>query len=153
MLSENIISTKSYACGSGLRVKNVDLMPGFHIIARSLEIVYGRSGRLYGNSNGKLRGDRDRPDRTPLYPTDRDDRVNFMCDHMETSPGDSSDWKDRNVSQYVLFRDQNSLFSLTLSEWRWAAIISTPPCLWQKSKNMNVYTINFARITKISSYG
>ena len=56
---------------------------GFLIIApivslRSLEIVYGRSGRLYGNCNGKLRGDRsdrgdrDRPGRTLLYPGDRD---------------------------------------------------------------------------------
>lgn len=123
---------------------------------RSLEIAYGR---LYGNSNGKLRGDRgdrgdrDRPDRTLLYPGDRDDRVKFVCDHMETTPGDSSDWEDRNVSQYALFRDQNSLFSLTLSKWRRAAIISTPPYLWKKSKNMNVYTINFVRITKISPYG
>ena len=54
--------------------------------------MYGRSGRLYGNSNGKLRGDRgdrDRPDGTLLYPGDR---VKFMSDHMETTPGDSSAW-------------------------------------------------------------
>ena len=62
--------------------------------------MYRRSKRLYGNSNGKLRDDRDRPDRTLLYPGDRDDRdrpdrtllypgdrddrVKFTCDHMET---------------------------------------------------------------------
>ena len=57
---------------------------------RSLETVYRRSKRLYGNSDGKLRDDRgdrddrDRPDRTLLYPGDRDDRVKFTCDHMET---------------------------------------------------------------------
>ena len=75
-------------------------------------------------------------ERTLLYPDDRDDRVKFMCDHMETTPGDSSDWEDRNVSQYVLFRDQNFLFSLTLSKWRRAEIISVPPYSWKKSKNM-----------------
>ena len=37
----------------------------------------------------------DRCDRTLLYPGDR---VKFMCDHMETTPGDSSDWEDRNLS-------------------------------------------------------
>ena len=55
--------------------------------------MYRRSKRLYGNSDGKLRDDRgdrgdrddrDRPDRTLLYPGDRDDRVKFTCDHMET---------------------------------------------------------------------
>ena len=52
--------------------------------------MYRRSKRLYGNSDGKLRddrGDRDdpnRPDRTLLYPGDRDDGVKFTCDHMET---------------------------------------------------------------------
>ena len=121
--------------------------------------MYRRSKRLYGNSDGKLRDDRgdrddrDRPDRTLLYPGDRDDRVKFTCDHMETTPGDSNDWEDRNVSRYALFRDQKSLLSLTLSKWRRVAIVSTPAYLWKKSKNMNVYTINFVRITKISSYG
>ena len=99
------------------------------------------------------RGDRDRPDRPLLYPGDRDDRVKFMCDHIETTPGDSSDWDDRNVSHYALFPDQNSLLSLTLSKYRRAAVILTPPYLWKKSKNMNAYTINFAWIAKISSYG
>ena len=33
---------------------------------------------------------------------------------METTPGDLSDWEDRNVSHYALFRVQNSLLSLTL---------------------------------------
>ena len=54
--------------------------------------MYGRSGRLYGNSNGKLRGDRghrDRPDGTLLCPGDQ---VKFRADHMETTPGDSSAW-------------------------------------------------------------
>ena len=52
--------------------------------------MYRRSKRLYGNSDGKLRDDRgdrddrDRPVRTLLYPGDRDDRVKFTCDHMET---------------------------------------------------------------------
>ena len=52
--------------------------------------MYRQSKRLYGNSDGKLRDDRgdrddrDRPDRTLLYPGDRDDRVKFTCDHMET---------------------------------------------------------------------
>ena len=52
--------------------------------------MYRRSKRLYGNSDGKLRDDRgdrddrDRPDRTLLYPGDRDDRVKFTYDHMET---------------------------------------------------------------------
>ena len=76
-----------------------------------------------------------------------------MCDHMETTTGDSSNWEDKNVSDYALFHDQNSLLSLTLSKWHQPAIILTPPYLWKKSKNMNAYTINFARITKISSYG
>ena len=30
------------------------------------------------------RDDRERPVRTLLYPGDRDDRVKFTCDHMET---------------------------------------------------------------------
>ena len=47
-------------------------------------------GVVVGNSDGKLRDDRgdrddrDRPDRTLLYPGDRDDRVKFTCDPMET---------------------------------------------------------------------
>ena len=61
---------------------------------------------------------------------------------METTPGDSSDWEDRNVAHYALFGDQNSLLSLTLSKWRRAAIILTPPYLWKKSKNMNTYLYN-----------
>ena len=73
---------------------------------RSLEIVYGR---LYGYSNGKMRAGLDIPDRTLFYPGDRDDRIKFMCDHMETTPGEPSDWEDRNISHYALFRDQNSL--------------------------------------------
>ena len=138
--------------------------PGFHIIApiarvapiarnsvRTIRaIIYG-NGKLRGDRGD--RGDRGRPDRTLCHPGDRDHRVKFMCDHMETTPGDSSDWEDRNVSHYALFRDQNSLHSLTLSKWLRTAIILTPPYLWKKSKNMNAYTINFARITKISSYG
>ena len=40
------------------------------------------------------------------------------------------------------------LLSLTLSKWLRVAIVSTPAYLWKKSKNMNVYTINFVRITK-----
>ena len=52
-----------------------------------------------------------------------------------------------------LFPDQNSLLSLTHSKCRRAAVILTPPYLWKKSKNMNAYTINFAWIAKISSYG
>ena len=77
---------------------------------RSLETVYRRSKRLYGNSDGKLRDDRgdrddrDRPDRTLLYPGDRDDRVKFTCDHMETVnrpdrlhtiSSDRGNWGDR----------------------------------------------------------
>ena len=64
--------------------------PRSHGSPRLLETVYRRSKRLYGNSDGKLRDDRgdrddrDRPDRTLLYPGDRDDRVKFTCDHMET---------------------------------------------------------------------
>ena len=81
--------------------------PRSHGSSRSLETVYRRSKRLYGNSDGKLRDDRgdrddrDRPDRTLLYPGDRDDRVKFTCDHMETVNRPdrlhniSSDWGDR----------------------------------------------------------
>ena len=68
---------------------------------------------IYGNSDGKLRDDRgdrddrDRPDITLLYPGDRDDRVKFTCDHMETvnrpdrlhtissDRGDRGHWGDR----------------------------------------------------------
>lgn len=50
------------------------------------------------------RDDRDRPDRTLLYPGDRDDRVKFTCDHMETVnrpdrlhtiSSDRGHWSDR----------------------------------------------------------
>ena len=119
-------------------------------------------GRLYGNSDGKLRGDRgdrgdrDRPDRTLLYPGDRDDRVKFMCDHMETTPGDSNDWEDRNVSRPIMHRFVTGIpclldtFKMALVSDNFTSALFMEEI--EKYECMNAYTINFARITKISSY-
>ena len=87
--------------------------------------MYRRSKRLYGNSDGKLRDDRgdrddrDRPDRTLLYPGDRDDRVKFTCDHMETVnrpdrlhtiSSDRGHWGDRGDYMETRLMTSNDLF-------------------------------------------
>ena len=80
-----------------LRTIRLKLKPGFHIIApiarvapiapNGVQTIRATIREL--NSNAKLTSDRDRPDRTLLYPIDG---VKFMCDHMETIRGDWSDW-------------------------------------------------------------